>query len=284
MYLELDGQGALYQQLARALTHAIVSRRILPGARLPSTRELAFDLGISRNTVKAAYERLCLDRLVVSQSGSATRALEVAPPRKDARPASPVVAQSRFAERLRSVPPYACRRRILDLRYDLQYGEPLVNTALATSWRAEVARAVAKFEWRYPPSAGVSELRESIAEQVMRRRGVVCSADDVVVVSGTQQALSLLARILLNEGDKVIVEDPGYELAARALLAQGAHLLPVPVDEQGLQTSSLPYDEDIRAIHVTPSHQFPTGVAMPRERRLSLLAFAARRGDRQRGA
>src|SRR5262249_42127638 len=170
------------------------------------------------------------------------------------------------------MPPYACRRRIPNLRYDLQYGEPVVNAALATSWRSEVARAVAKLDWRYPPSDGEPQLREAIAEQITRRRGVACKASDIVVVGGAPQAVSLLARVLLDEGDKVAVEDPGYELAIRAFAAFGARIVGVPVDGEGLDISAIP-DESVRLIHATPSHQFPTGVAMTRERRLALLDF-----------
>ena len=275
MYLELDGEGALYHQLARALKQAIVSGRILPGSRLPSTRDLASELRISRNTVKAAYENLYLDRLAESRIGAGTLVSHFVTPRVLARKRPPVAPQSRFAERTRKLPPYACRRRMPNLRYDLQYGEPLINVSLATAWRAEVARAVATFDWRYPPSAGVPALRQAVAEHVMRRRGVGCDADDVVIVAGAQQAVSLLTRVLLNESDSVVVEDPGYELAGRTMIAHGANVIAVPVDARGLVVDALP-DADVRLVHVTPAHQFPTGVPMAPDRRRALLEYAKR--------
>ena len=177
MYLQLDGQGLLYTQLTRALKQAILSGAFSSGTRLPSTRELASILRVSRNTVKAAYQGLYSDGLIAPKVGSGTRIKTVPAPRAPATPSAPVPAQSRFVERVREMPPYACRRRDPQLRYDLQYCEPLVNATLATNWRKELARAVSKFQWQYPPSAGVPELRKSIAEYVMRRRGVLCSKE-----------------------------------------------------------------------------------------------------------
>jgi GntR family transcriptional regulator/MocR family aminotransferase len=273
MYLELDGEGALYHQLARALKHAIVSGRIMPGSRLPSTRELANELRISRNTVKAAYQSLHLDRLAESRIGAGTRVSHLVAPHALARTRRPVAAQSRFVERTRKMPPYASRRRVPNLRYDLQYGEPLVNGSLATAWRTEVARAVANFDWRYPPSEGVPKLRQAVAEHAKLRRGVACDAEDIVIVAGAQQAVSLLTRVLLNEGDNVVVEDPGYDLAGRAMSAHGANVIAVPVDAQGLVVDALP-DTHVRLVHVTPAHQFPTGVPMAPGRRRALLEYA----------
>jgi GntR family transcriptional regulator/MocR family aminotransferase len=273
MYLELDGDGALYDQLARALKQAILNGRIMPGSRLPSTRELASELRISRNTVKAAYQNLYLDQLAESRVGAGTRVSHFAVPRAVARTRPSVAPQSRFVERTRRMPPYACRRRMPNLRYDLQYGEPLINGSLTTAWRTEIARAVARFDWRYPPSEGVPELREAVAQHAKLRRSVACDAEDIVIVAGAQQAVSLLTRVLLNEADKVVVEDPGYELAGRTMIAHGANVIAVPVDVEGLVTDALP-DTDVRLVHVTPAHQFPMGVPMAPGRRRALLEYA----------
>jgi GntR family transcriptional regulator/MocR family aminotransferase len=174
---------------------------------------------------------------------------------------------------MRRLPPLALRSAIPRLHYDLQYGEPLVAPALATAWRRELARAVAHTDWRYPPSAGLRTLRQAISEYLARRRGVVCTADDVVVVGGAQQAVSLLTRVLLDEGDAVAVEDPGYDLALRAFQAHGARLIPVDVDTDGMRVHALPRS-DPRMLYVTPSHQFPTGAVMSLERRMALLDYA----------
>jgi len=189
-----------------------------------------------------------------------------------------VPAQTRYAARLRRLPVPTLRRVSPRLRYDLHYGEPWVHPPLVTAWRQQLARAAAVTAWGYPPSAGLRDLRQAISEYVARRRGVVCHADDVVVVGGTQQAVSLLARVLIDEGDLVAIEDPGYEFASRALQAHGARLLPVKVDAEGLRVDALPRGSRVRMVQVSPSHQFPSGATMSLARRMALLDYAAERG------
>jgi GntR family transcriptional regulator / MocR family aminotransferase len=276
MFLDLDGNGALYAQLARALKRSILQGHLPAGTALPATRVLAAELALSRNTVLTAYEMLCAEQLALARPGSGTFVAASVVSREAVPVATTVPAQTRYAARLRRLPPLALRSSAPRLRYDLQYGEPLIDPPLATAWRRELARAATGAEWRYPPSAGQRALRQAIAEYLARRRGVVCGADDVVVVSGAQQAVALLARVLLDEGATVAIEDPGYQLASQALQAHGARLVPVPVDDQGLQVQALPRG-DVRMIHVTPSHQFPSGAVMSLARRMALLDVAARR-------
>jgi GntR family transcriptional regulator / MocR family aminotransferase len=276
MFLDLDGNGALYAQLARALKRSILQAQLKAGTPLPATRALAAELALSRNTVVTAYEMLCAEQLAVSKVGSGTFVAASGVSRTPPPAATQVPAQTRYASRLRRLPPLALRSGMPRLRYDLQYGEPLVDPPLATAWRRELARAATGSDWRYPPSAGLRVLRQSISEYLARRRGVVCNADDVVVVGGAQQAVALLARVLLDEGEAVAVEDPGYELALQALQAHGARLVPVGVDAEGMQVEALPRG-DVRMVHVTPSHQFPSGAVMSLGRRMALLDYAAQR-------
>ena len=241
MFLSFDGNGARYAQLARSLKRAILEGQLKAGAALPATRVLAAQLKLSRNTVLTAYEMLCAEQLAVTRGGSGTFVSAAIVP----RPAAP---PPRRRCRRRRATPSACARlpqpalRGLAprLRYDLHYGEPLIDPPLASAWRRELARAAGGAHWGYPPAAGLRVLRQAIAEYLARRRGVVCDADDVVVVSGTQQAVSLLARVLLDEGALVAIEDPGYELTSRTLQAHGARLLPVKVDAEGLRVEALP--------------------------------------------
>jgi len=275
MFLQFDGNGPLYAQLARALKHAILQSQLKAGAALPPTRALAVELGLSRNTVLTAYEMLCAEHLAVARVGSGTFvAVSTAP---DYRPPikAQVPAQTRYAARLRALPALTLRSVAPRLRYDLHYGEPLVDPPLVTAWRRELARAASAGDWGYPPSSGLRVLRQAISEYLARRRGVACHADDVVIVSGTQQAVSLLARVLVDEGSVVAIEDPGYELASRALQAHGAHLLPVKVDAEGLRVEALPQGRRVRMVLVSPSHQFPSGAVMSRARRMALLDYAA---------
>jgi GntR family transcriptional regulator/MocR family aminotransferase len=275
MFLELDGNGPRYSQLTRALKQAILRGQLKAGSRLPATRVLATELGLSRNTVLTAYEQLRDEQLAVSAVGAGTFvAAGVAPACGEAE-RNEVAAQTRFASRLRRMPALSLSR-LSRARYDLQYCEPVMDPRLASAWRRELARSAMSGGWRYPPSAGLPALRQGIRDYLARRRGVVCSADDVVIVSGAQQAVSLLARVLLDEGDAVAVEDPGYQLALHALRAHGARLVPIRVDADGLQVRKLP-SAGLRMVHVTPSHQFPSGVVMSLERRLALLNYAAER-------
>ncbi|MDM0117962.1 PLP-dependent aminotransferase family protein [Variovorax sp. J22R133] len=277
MFLQFDGNGVLYAQLARALKRAILHGQLKAGAALPATRVLAAELGLSRNTVLTAYEMLCAEQLAVARVGSGT--FVATPAVLGDRPSikAQVAAQTRYAARLRGLPAPTIRRVARRLRYDLHYGEPLVDPPLVTAWRRELSQAVGARDWGYPPSTGLRVLRQAISEYLARRRGVVCDADDVVVVSGTQQAVSLLARVLIDEGSVVAIEDPGYELASRALQAHGARLLPVKVDAEGLRVEVLPRGSGVRMVLVTPSHQFPSGAVMSLARRTALLEYAAQR-------
>ena len=170
---------------------------------------------MSRNTALTAYEMLCAEQLAVTRIGSGTFVSVSMASADRPRIKAKVPAQSRYSRRLRALPGLTLRSVAPRLRYDLHYGEPLIDPSLVAAWRRELARAASAGEWGYPPSAGLRVLRQAISEYLARRRGVVCHADDVVVVSGTQQAVSLLARVLVDEGSVVAVEDPGYELASR---------------------------------------------------------------------
>ena len=278
MFLQLDGKGALYAQLARALKRAILQGRLKAGAALPATRILAAELGLSRNTVLTAYEMLRAEQLAVARVGAGTF-VSAATASGDRPPIqAEVAAQTRYAARLRGLPALTLRSVAPRLRYDLHYGEPLVDPPLVTAWRRELARAASSVNWGYPPSAGLRVLRQAISDYLARRRGVVCHADDIVVVSGTQQAVFLLARVLLEEGAVVAIEEPGYELAARTLQAHGARLWPAKVDAEGLRVEALPRGTRVRMVLVSPSHQFPSGAVMSLARRKALLDYAAERG------
>jgi GntR family transcriptional regulator/MocR family aminotransferase len=276
LHLELDGSGARYEQLARALRKAIVSGRLPAGARLPPTRELATQLRLSRNTVLTAYEIICTEQLARTRGGSGTYVNTVSREPPAARGQTQVGPQSRYTERLRRLPAVTMRSASR-LRYDLQYGEPYLDAALVTAWRKELSAAAARARLRYPPVQGLRELRAAICSHVGRRRGVICDADDVIVVHGTQQAVSLIARVLVDEGQPVAIEEPHYPLVAHALAAHGARLVPVPTDADGIVCSALPGAPDAipRFVFVTPSHQFPAAVEMSLERRQALLGYAS---------
>jgi GntR family transcriptional regulator / MocR family aminotransferase len=277
MYLELDEQGPRYAQLLRALKSAILGGRYPAGAKLPATRVLARQLELSRNTVLAAYEQLRAEGFIEGRVGSGCYVAEIAqapsaPPKRRTRPAAPLSRRGQRGQDMydRNIP----GRQHKGVRYNLQYGLPVTNPALSSAWRRELHYAAARAELDYPNPQGVIALRESVCDYLKRRRGIVAAAEDVMIVTGTQQAIAFAADVLLDEGDTAVVEDPNYQGARQALLAQGAHLLSCRVDDDGLVASELPTGAAVKLLVVTPSHQFPTGSVLTLPRRMELLAYA----------
>jgi GntR family transcriptional regulator/MocR family aminotransferase len=284
-----DASGPLYRRVYLALKGKIRAGGLGPAARVPSTRALARDLGVSRNTVLLAYEQLAAEGYLVSRHRGATSVGPVEPPR-----AAPAPARS-SAERRAPVSAYARRLSArLDLpaarspgprpalRYDFRYGRPAVDEFPREIWRrllAAHARHASADALGYGSPAGHPALRAALSDYLGRARGVVSDPDRIVVVNGAQQALDLVARVLLDPGDGAVVEEPHYPGATIPFEAVGARLLRVPVDAGGLDPARLPLAaERPRLAYVTPCHQFPTGVIMPLERRLALLRWASRVG------
>lgn len=163
-----------------------------------------------------------------------------------------------------------------DVRYDLQYGVPLTNPAMINAWRREMADTSIRGRIAYPEPQGLPALRSAICDYLGRRRGVQAGPEDVLIVNGSQQALALAARVLVNEGDPVALEEPSYFGARQIMQTHGARIIPVPADTDGLDCSQLPRDPP-RLVFVTPSHQFPGGAVLSPARRLELLAYADRK-------
>jgi len=279
MHLSLDKKGTLYDQIARAIRSEILEGRIAAESKLPSTRSLAIALGVSRKSVLQAYDLLCAEELAISRAGSGTRVAKLA---FSARVSTKIgiVPASLYAVRARSLPSItlAGAHRRDRPRYDLHYGEPLVDPAFFHSWRRKLAAAALRAGPKYPLAGGYLPLRRAIADYLGRRRGIICEASDILVVGGTQQALTVAERVLLNPGDRVVVEDPHYQLAQHSLLAHGAHVISGRTDHEGLVVAELTR-RATRLVFVTPSHQFPSGVVMSLARRLELLKWAARTGS-----
>jgi len=290
MFLQLDSQGPRYAQLTRALKNAILTGRCAPATRLPATRSLARDLDLSRNTVLAAYEQLAAEGFIEGRIGSGCYVAEFAqgaavPQPAPARPATPRKAEtraprlSRRGQRMRDLYDRTIPgRQHRGLRYNLQYGVPMTNPQLASAWRRELNHAAAHAFTDYPDPAGLLSLREQVCDYLARRRGIAATPEDVLIVSGTQQAFALAADVLLDEGDQVVIEDPQYQGARQVLQASGAEVLGCRVDHDGLVTDDLPQRTSARLAIVTPSHQFPTGAVLSLARRMDLLAWAERTG------
>lgn len=287
MLITLDGNGPRYAQITRALRQMIQQGRLPFEARLPATRELARDVGCSRNIVLLAYEQLVLEGYLVTRQGAGTFVSPAWPTSRErprAEPASRTPGAVRLSRRgRRSVeiaertrPRMSARQGLpINFIYGLCEPDPRVRARLRTAFQAAI-RAEA---FRYGPAAGDPELRQQLADRIRAARGIETTPDQIVVTSGTQQALDICVRLLLDPGDHIIVEDPGYVAAHAVFAAAGATLIRVPVDAHGLDPSKLPRDKGrVRAVYVTPSHQFPTGAVMPAARRHALLEWAKQHG------
>jgi GntR family transcriptional regulator / MocR family aminotransferase len=271
MELLLDDQGALYEQIARALKRVILEGRILSGSRLPSSRALARALQVSRDSIIQAYALLCAEQLAVARGGSGTRVANIiAPPAKRVSPLKRPT--SGYVARMRKLGQITAGART-NHRYNLQYGEPLLNSNLFGSWRRKLAAAALRAEPNYPAEGGFMPLRRALADYLGRRRGVTCDPADILIVGGTQQAITLVARVLLENRDRVVIEDPHYHLAVNALKAHGARIVSVRTDAEGLVVQDLPR-RDVRLAFVSPAHQFPSGTTMSLPRRMELLRWA----------
>lgn len=289
MFVKLQGDGPLYHQLYGALRAAILEGRLGPGTRLPSTRTLARDTSVSRNTVLLAYEQLLAEGYTVGKRGSGTYVAAELPdahwagapgPRADPETIPPPEL-SEYGRRLVGEPGFRLPRPLVDrarVYFDFRYGEPAVGEFPQEIWRrllVRQARAPTMRQLAYGPAVGGDALREAIAAYVRRARAVECTAAQVLVVNGSQQALDLTTRVLVDAGDRVVIEDPTYPGARNVFLAAGATLAPVPVDADGLDTGALPQGRRrARLAYVTPSHQFPAGGVLSLPRRLALLAWA----------
>ena len=273
MFLELDGDGPQYAQLTRAMKAAILDGRMAAGSRLPPTRVLAHELELSRTTVLAAYEQLRAEGFIDARVGSGSYVTTLQPGPALQAPTQAINAPSSYARRAREVQNRGIAWTHSGLRYHMQYGVPTINPVLNTVWARELARAAAYTPSGGAGSQGLPALRQQICDYLARRRGVKARPENVLVVSGTQQAFSLAARVLLDEGDCVVLEEPHYFGAYQTLTAHGARICGVRTDDDGLVCSELP-GEPPSLVCVTPSHQFPTCAVMSLSRRLELLRYA----------
>jgi GntR family transcriptional regulator/MocR family aminotransferase len=289
--LTLDRSSAapLYRQIYEGIRQAILDGRLRPGLRLPSTRALAEELDVSRNILVLAFEQLLTEGYVESRTGSGTTVARSVPEeflhvgrRSSQQPTTrrrnPLSQRGlRISELTSAIRDLAPAARLAPF----QYGLPALDELPLELW----GRLVARHFRRAPKEllvhgdpAGLWSLREAIASYVGVARGVRCSPSQVIVVNGSQQAVDLAARVLLDPGDRAVVENPGYFGARSALKAAGIELIPVPVDQEGLSVTALKQKPGmLKLVYVTPSHQFPLGVAMSLNRRLELLDWAARR-------
>ncbi len=277
----------LYRQLYDRLRTAILMGQLTPGTRLPSTREMATELGLSRNTLMNAFDQLLAEGYVEGHVGSGTFVsstlpddlLEARASTKRAVRLHPVGRALSLRGKVLAATPVTVAGPVGKMRPFIP-GIPALDEFPVALWSRLMAqrwRDLSRGLLNYGAAAGYMPLREAIAAYLGPSRGVQCQPDQIVIVSGTQQALDLAGRILLDAGDRVLVEGYCYAAARAALLGAGACLVPVPVDEAGLDISaSVAQSAAARMAYVTPSHQYPLGVTMSLPRRLALLDWANR--------
>jgi len=267
------------RRIYERLRAQIADGTLPPGARAPSTRALAADLGVSRTTVTAAYEQLAAEGFLLTAAGRAARV---------AGPLTPPAASGAPAPRPRRAPHLSgYGRRVAgmalpatlstdSLRTDFLYGAVASRDFPALVWRRAYQAELLRRQPRlyYAPPEGDPALRRALQGYLRRARGLACDAEQILVVHGSQQAIDLCARLLLDPGEGFAFEDPGYLMARRCFEATGARALPIPVDEHGLVTARLPRRGRVRLAYVTPSHQFPLGGVLPIGRRVELLQWA----------
>ena len=289
--LDPKSSDSLTRQIYRALRDGILAGRLAGGLRLPSTRALADDLGVSRNTVVAAFDQLVAEGYVDSRVGRGTRVSHTVPDqllRARTRARAKVVARdgaSAPSDRAQHLVTHARRRSAVegdDAPVAFAPGVPALDLFPWGTWGRLVtsrARGLGASSAGYGDPLGMRSLRDAIARYVGVARGVTCTADQVVIVGGSQQGLDLVARVVTDPGDSAWIEDPGYYGALGAFTAAGLRVTGVPVDADGLSVAAGRVGGPAaRLIYVTPSHQFPLGVTMSLSRRLELLGAAAEMG------
>ncbi|HZT59847.1 MAG TPA: PLP-dependent aminotransferase family protein [Pyrinomonadaceae bacterium] len=287
--LDAESRTPLYRQLYDSLRGAILSGQLAPGTRLQSTREMAVELGVSRNTVVNAYEQLLAEGYLDGQVGSGTYVSRALPEdllnvkavtRIAKRAGGKELGLSERGKAFAAFAPFVPRAP--DRVRPFQPGIPALDTFPFDIWSKLAAR-----HWRRPADSllsygepqGHAPLRRAIASYLGLSRAVRCEPGQVVVVDGAQMAFDLIARVLLDPGDAVWLEEPCYPGARAALTAAGARPAHVPVDEEGIDVNAgAALAPGARLIYVTPSHQFPLGMTMSLPRRLALLDWASRAG------
>jgi GntR family transcriptional regulator/MocR family aminotransferase len=258
LHLDLSGTPgrSLRARLEHALREAVRGGRLAPGTRLPATRTLCAELGVSRGVVVDAYAQLAAEGYLHTRRGGGTTVASSATPERS-RTRSPMPAQA--------------------VRHDMSPFRPALNGFPRAAWGAaltRVLRGVPDDRLSYPETAGAPELRATLAAYLGRVRGVRADPERVVVTNGLRQGIDLLWSTLAAGGaQRVAIEDPGWRGIRDTAIAAGLQIVPIPVDEDGLVVERLER-EDIDAVALAPAHQYPTGAVLSPARRAALLTWA----------
>lgn len=270
-----------WRWIYEVLRRQILAGQLKAGTRLPATRDLAEQYGFSRGTIVSAFEQLIAEGYVEGRTGSGTFVARTLPETLLQSASFEKSGRQRARTPKRPLAPYGKSVKLFtgyEIRPTRAFRPnlPALDLFPMELWARISARVLRRAPTRilmgYGPM-GYLPLRETVAEYLSTSRGVHCSAQQIAIVSGVQEALDIVARLLIQPGDTVCMEDPGYTGAAALFAATQARLRPTPVDEKGLMVNHLPRD-GVRVVYVTPGHQFPLGVTMSLERRGELIRWA----------
>src|SRR5215469_17154536 len=270
--LERAAPTPLHQQLCEQLRRAILDGRLASGTRLPSTRTFAQALGVSRTVTSSAYDELFAEGYVEGRHGSGTYVARDLPP----LPRLSRLVPNTPPRWLGKAPPLARDESIPPQAIAFQLGVPSISSLPPRLWR-ESWRSVTNHlpPTSYGPANGDPALREALAAYLGRSRGLACTPEDLIITAGATHALDLIVRATLSAGDAVGFEEPGYPAARQIVKAREGRLLPVPVDDDGMQVERLPHGLAAPLlVYTTPSHQYPLGTRLAVSRRLALLTWA----------
>ncbi|MBC2874743.1 MULTISPECIES: MocR-like pyridoxine biosynthesis transcription factor PdxR [Streptomyces] len=274
LHLDLSGPGGVRAALVRALRDAVRSGRLTPGTRLPSSRSLAGDLGMARNTVADAYGELVAEGWLTARQGSGTRVAQA----PAVRPAAP----ARSGSPVRSASAGGLVRPPARPLHDLRTGTADISSFPRTVWAAAARRALTAAPneaFGYGDVRGRVELRTALAEYLARARGVRAEPERIVVCGGFMQGLALLGGVLRRRGTRAAaVESYGFWEHHDVFTRAGLRQVPIPVDDRGADVTGLDGRRDVGAVLLTPAHQFPTGVHLHPDRRTAVVEWAGRTG------
>jgi GntR family transcriptional regulator / MocR family aminotransferase len=281
--LDRNAKKPLHRQIYEGYRKAILERHLRAGQQIPSTRALALELGVSRIPLLNAYSQLLAEGFFESRAGSGTFVANLLPDRVVRAPTRPAARANMHSGRR----PVSSRAQLLPPFKAVPWtrgsgafsvGQVAVDHFPVDTWSRLIARHSRRLHARsahFNDPRGDRAFRQAVAEYLRTARAVKCDEQQIMIVSGSQEALDLSARVLLDPGSQVWIEEPGYWLARRVLTLAGCELVPVPVDRDGLDVAAgMKLSRTARAAYVTPSHQFPLGVTMSASRRLQLLNWA----------
>jgi GntR family transcriptional regulator / MocR family aminotransferase len=278
--VDRDADGSLRKQLYTRLREAIRSGSLRVGSRLPSTRAIAASLSLSRATVADVFAQLIAENYLVTRHGSGTY-VATSPAKNGSKPRESVPTSWERASLRGRFFAGGANRLEAKLPVAFQPGIPALDHFPFDIWSRLAARVMRRPDLSvvsYGDPAGYRPLREAIAAQLRSRHGIACEEEQIVVVGGSQQALDLVCRLALDPGDEVWLEDPASSSVRATFMGSGARLVPVPVDDDGIDVAAgRALAPNARLVHVTSAHQWPTCVTLSLARRAELLRWAGER-------